>query len=160
MYLVNRCDVIPVYEGYALPHATLKLEVGGRDIDQHIHNTLVQQHPTLQLQHARRIKEEYGYVAMDLQNEPENPQCGATSFTLPDGAVVSIGDERFKCPELFFRPDLIDSEAKAGLHELTWQSMMKCDVDIRVKNLSANILITGGSSMFPGKKYGVLGFLN
>lgn len=37
-----------------------------------------------------------------------------------------------------------------GLHELTFSSIMKCDVDIR-KDLYGNIVLSGGSTMFPGK---------
>jgi actin beta/gamma 1 len=37
----------------------------------------------------------------------------------------------------------------AGIHETTYNSIMKCDVDIR-KDLYANIVMSGGSTMFPG----------
>lgn len=36
-----------------------------------------------------------------------------------------------------------------GIHELTFQSIMKCDVDIR-KDLYGNIVLAGGSTMFKG----------
>jgi len=36
-----------------------------------------------------------------------------------------------------------------GLHELTFESIKKCDVDIR-KDLYANIVMSGGSTMFEG----------
>ena len=38
----------------------------------------------------------------------------------------------------------------AGIHETTYNSIMKCDVDIR-KDLYANTVLSGGSTMFPGK---------
>jgi len=34
-----------------------------------------------------------------------------------------------------------------GLHELTYQSIMKCDVDVR-KDLYGNIVMSGGTTMF------------
>jgi actin-related protein len=37
----------------------------------------------------------------------------------------------------------------AGIHETTYNSIMKCDVDIR-KDLYGNIVLSGGSTMFPG----------
>ena len=37
----------------------------------------------------------------------------------------------------------------AGIHETTYNSIMKCDVDIR-KDLYANTVIAGGSSKFKG----------
>ena len=38
----------------------------------------------------------------------------------------------------------------AGIHETAYNSIMKCDVDIR-KDLYANTVLSGGSTMFPGK---------
>jgi len=36
-----------------------------------------------------------------------------------------------------------------GIHELTFKSIMKCDIDVR-KDLYANIVMSGGTTMFPG----------
>lgn len=30
------------------------------------------------------------------------------SYELPDGQVITIGDERFRCPEVQFRPRMLD----------------------------------------------------
>ena len=38
----------------------------------------------------------------------------------------------------------------AGIHETTYNSIMKCDVDIR-KDLYANNVLSGGTTMYPGK---------
>lgn len=37
----------------------------------------------------------------------------------------------------------------AGIHETTYNSIMKCDVDIR-KDLYANTVLSGGTTMYPG----------
>jgi actin beta/gamma 1 len=37
----------------------------------------------------------------------------------------------------------------AGIHETTFNSIMKCDVDIR-KDLYANTVLSGGTTMYPG----------
>jgi actin-related protein len=70
------------------------------------------------------------------------------NYELPDGQVITIGNERFRCPEVLFQPSFIGME-QAGLHETVYNSIMKCDVDIR-KDLYANVVLAGGSSMFPG----------
>ncbi|KAK1385999.1 hypothetical protein POM88_023734 [Heracleum sosnowskyi] len=57
--------------------------------------------------------------------------------------LFTIGAERFRCPEVLFQPSMI------GIHETTYNSIMKCDVDIR-KDLYGNIVLSGGSTMFPG----------
>ena len=36
-----------------------------------------------------------------------------------------------------------------GFHELVYGSIMKCDIDIR-KDLYSNIVMSGGTTMFPG----------
>jgi actin beta/gamma 1 len=70
------------------------------------------------------------------------------SYELPDGQVITIGNERFRCGEVLFQPSFLGMES-AGIHETTYNSIMKCDVDIR-KDLYGNTVLSGGSSMFPG----------
>jgi actin len=36
-----------------------------------------------------------------------------------------------------------------GIHEMVYQSIMKCDLDVR-KELYSNVILSGGSTMFPG----------
>jgi actin len=62
--------------------------------------------------------------------------------------VITIGNERFRCPEVLFKPSLIGKEDD-GVHQLTYDSIMKCDVDIR-KDLYGNIVLSGGTTMFEG----------
>merc|ERR1712130_451602 len=70
------------------------------------------------------------------------------SYELPDGQVITIGNERFRCPETLFQPSFIGMES-AGVHETTYNSIMKCDIDIR-KDLYANNVLSGGTTMYPG----------
>merc|ERR1711988_990122 len=69
------------------------------------------------------------------------------SYELPDGQVITIGSERFRCPEPLFNPGLIGKESP-GIHKLTYNSIQKCDVDIR-RDLYTNTVLSGGSTMFP-----------
>lgn len=62
--------------------------------------------------------------------------------------VITIGNERFRCPEVLFNPSMVGMEAN-GIHDTTFNSIMKCDVDIR-KDLYSNIVLSGGTTMFPG----------
>jgi len=70
------------------------------------------------------------------------------SYELPDGNVITVGNERFRCPEVLFQPQFIGMES-AGIHETTYNSIMKCDIDIR-KDLYANIVLSGGTTMYEG----------
>ena len=65
-----------------------------------------------------------------------------------DGQVITIGSERFRCPETLFQRPLIGMDA-FGIHRICFNSIMKCDVDIR-RDMYANIVLSGGNTMFPG----------
>merc|ERR1711967_63096 len=70
------------------------------------------------------------------------------TYELPDGNIITLGNERFRCPEVLFQPSFIGKEAD-GIHTTTYSSIMKCDVDIR-KDLYGNIVLSGGTTMFSG----------
>lgn len=54
----------------------------------------------------------------------------------------------FRCAEALFQPSKIGKESQ-GIHESTFNSIMKCDIDIR-KDLYGNIVMAGGTTMFKG----------
>ncbi len=67
---------------------------------------------------------------------------------MPDGGVITINSERFRCSEVLFKPSLIGKEFD-GIHDQVYKSIMKCDVDIR-KELCDTIVLSGGSTLFAG----------
>lgn len=150
----------PVAEGHADTNAIRRVEIGGRDVSERL-GTLLRMSGTAlfatssERQAVRRLKERLCYVAVNPREEEktfvsEGGTAGklGASFKLPDGNVVDVGAERFRAPEMLFRPDIIGSEL-IGAHNCIFDAIQSVDMELRPR-LYGSILLAVRPSYFLG----------
>jgi len=147
--------IVPVYEGFSLPHLTRRLDVAGRDVTRYLIKLMLLRgyafNRTADFETVRQIKEKLCYVGYDLELEKRlatDTTVLVESYTLPDGRVIRVGGERFEAPEVLFEPHLVDIEG-GGMADQLFDAINKADVDTRPE-FYQHVVLSGGSTMYPG----------
>jgi len=147
--------ICPVYEGFAMPHLTRRLDIAGRDITRYLIKLLLLRgyafNHTADFETVRQLKEKLSYIGYNIEAEQKlalETTVLVESYTLPDGRVIKVGGERFEAPEALFQPHLINIEG-SGIAELVFSTIQAADIDVR-PSLYKHIVLSGGSTMYPG----------
>lgn len=147
---------VPVYEGFALPHAITRMDLAGRDVTNHLQMLLRRGghnfNTTAEVEVVRQIKEQCCVVAFnpaEQEKQQANSQLASKyQYILPDGTPLEVGPEAFRAPEILFQPGLIGSEYR-GIQDCLVKSVMRADMDLR-RALFSQMVLSGGSTLFPG----------
>jgi len=149
----------PIYEGYVLPHAVNEIKIGGQQITEYLNKLLNDNgysfNTTADKEFVRDIKEKLCFTAIDFKEEIKESQREnliTRSYELPDYNQITVNEERFKCLEVMFNPNILEmDEYKTcdGIDKMVYDSIMKCDEEIH-EELFGNIILNGGNMTFKG----------
>ncbi|CDW77246.1 actin i [Stylonychia lemnae] len=150
-------QTIPILDGNPIPHAIQKIQHAGRDLSYFMAKLLSSERSLMLIspfgtEIVNDIKEKLCFVALDyesaLKQSHDNTQF-EKNYELPNGKVITIGNERFRCPECLFKPLEMSGREVSSIQDLTYSSIQECDIDVR-KELYQNIILSGGTTMYEG----------
>eukprot|EP00929_Paragymnodinium_shiwhaense_P031327 TRINITY_DN17572_c0_g3_i5.p1 TRINITY_DN17572_c0_g3~~TRINITY_DN17572_c0_g3_i5.p1 ORF type:complete len:306 (+),score=54.81 TRINITY_DN17572_c0_g3_i5:690-1607(+) len=147
---------VPIFEGFALPHAASHLAVSGSDITDYLAELLEDRGrffmPAERNGVVRALKEKVCYVAPDYEAQTESADRDRErlelAYDFPDGSCICLCQERFQAAEVLFRPSLI-GKGPDGISSLIYNSIMQADSDVRV-SLYSSIILSGGTTLLAG----------
>ncbi|MFX0093580.1 MAG: actin, cytoplasmic 2 [Candidatus Hodarchaeota archaeon] len=152
--------IVPVCNGFPVIHTCERFEIGGRDISLQFRHTLNMRGIRISNYLNTELKERLCYVALDFDREKRRfkHQHREKQYMLPSGEVITIEEERLTAPEILFNPseyyqfqNKVISEDYSSLDALIHKSIQNCNKKWH-SILYENIVLTGGSSLFPGLK--------
>mmetsp|Transcript_1735 Transcript_1735/g.3841 ORF Transcript_1735/g.3841 Transcript_1735/m.3841 type:complete len:421 (-) Transcript_1735:59-1321(-) len=158
-------QAVPVFEGFAIPHAIFKMEVAGQDITAKVQELMRRDfghEQTASYKHMQALKEKLCKVCPDHQSALSGPDTDdeeAKSFELPDGErtfelpdgqkmkIIQVSKEvRHGAPDVLFGSG--DSK-QPSLQKICNEAITTCDMDFR-QDLVRSLVLAGGTSMLPG----------
>lgn len=148
---------VPIYEGFALQNAVKRMDLAGRDVTRQFSQQLRHEagytfHTSAEFEIVRIMKEKACYLSLDpVQEEKEYSTFGednVEAFVLPDGNMVKLGFERFRAPEILFKPERFGYEYP-GIGDMLADAIAKVDLDLRRK-MQSSIVLSGGTTLMKG----------
>ncbi|NXG44975.1 ACTL9 protein, partial [Psilopogon haemacephalus] len=143
-------SAVPVHEGCSLAHAARSTALAGSLLSSYLAKLLGDAGYRLGPDLLEDIKLKCCYVAPDVEAERRLPAGSYTlEYALPDGQTISLGQERFQCPEMLFAPPPGWGLSCLGIQEMAQRSLSQLPKELR-PTMHRNILLCGGSSLFEG----------
>lgn len=148
-------QAVPVFEGYAIPHAIFKMKVAGQDVTDRVQQLMAGEHAEAasSFRTMQALKEKVCLcAALGREGIPsdEGIEGGASdeearSFELPDGKIIQVSQKvRTGAPEILFGG--VDGEA--SMQKICMDAINTVDLDFR-QDLVKSIVVAGGTSMLP-----------
>ncbi|XP_011809965.1 PREDICTED: actin-like protein 7B [Colobus angolensis palliatus] len=145
--------VVPISEGEVLPGLTSRADYAGGDLTNYLMQLLNEAGHAFTDDHLHiieHIKKKCCYAAFLPEEELSLvPEELRVDYELPDGKLITIGQERFRCSEMLFQPSLAGS-TQPGLPELTAACLGRCQDTGFKEEMAANVLLCGGCTMLDG----------
>ena len=139
----NITSSVPLYEGFPLHHASIKLNYGGEDISKYLLSMIEKElDPSYKYLKGRlladNIKEKLGYIPLGGDLEEEEYK-----YTLPEGTEIKLGKEISKCTEFLFNPG--ENTEMKSIDDIVISSLSKCDPNIK-DDIKESICLIGGNT--------------
>ena len=151
---------VPIFEGYALPHALYSMDVSGQDITNKLISEIQEQFPivTPDLYHEiAKAKEKMCSVSLDymeemnMRDDPLNEE--QRSYELPGDHIIEVNHQkRITATECIFEPRIVGvthpelGDCSGGIARLAYHSIEKCDQDLKI-SLYNNVVLAGGTTL-------------
>lgn len=144
---LDSTEIVPIVKGNIVIKAIQVMPIGGHQLTDFLRRRLREKgyrfEKGIERDIIRDIKESICKFPSEDQVEADD-----SYYALPSGLTLKLQNEIFETPVLFFRPDMYEARIKP-LHLHILDAIEQCDVADR-EDLLRNIILTGGSSKFPG----------
>jgi len=146
-------QAVPVFEGFAIPHAIFKMDVAGQDITSKVQKMMERedgQEFAGSFTTMQALKEKVCSVAQDSKAATKGLDTAdeeSRSFELPDGKIIRVNQQiRLGAPEVLFGGG--DPNAPT-VQKICMEAINTCDLDFR-QDLVRSLVVAGGTTMLPG----------
>lgn len=129
-------NITPIYDKNLLNYNTKRLDIGGRFITDYFIRLLQRKGYALSplvdsdFVQCKALKEKYCFVSCDYESDVSlnfDTTYYNSNVTLPDGRKIIVSNEKFKAPEILFKPEIVPEfgsiNKSCGIHDLLYESI-------------------------------------